>query len=97
MKKSDDWHLRLWENTLLLKRRRNDPADEPKKNMNSEFTITTTEGTSLYETRQKFFGTLIEAKAKSMEMLCGKASVSVLFQGTCYFLAFASGKIAINN
>jgi hypothetical protein len=33
VKKSDDYHLRLWENTLLLKRRRDDPADELKKNM----------------------------------------------------------------
>ena len=33
MKKSDDYHLRLWENTLLLKRRRDDPADKLKKNM----------------------------------------------------------------
>ena len=28
--------MRLWENTLLLKRRRDDPADELKKNMNAQ-------------------------------------------------------------
>jgi hypothetical protein len=64
--------------------------------MKIEFTIATTQGTSLYETRQTFLGTLIEAKAKAMEMLSGKNSVSVNLIGTCYFLAFASGKIAIN-
>jgi len=62
-----------------------------------EFTIATTQGTSLYETRHTFIGSLVDAKAKAMEMLTGKSSVAVKFCGTCYFLAFASGKIAINN
>jgi hypothetical protein len=61
-----------------------------------EFTITTTEGTSLFETRHKFIGTLDSAKAKAMEMISGKSSVSVNLHGSCYFLAFSSGKISIN-
>jgi len=33
VRKSYVFRLRLWEDRLLLKRRRDDPADEPKKNM----------------------------------------------------------------